>query len=157
MTLAELTANAIVVFIGTAGLVGCGGADGDSMRATLTDDKCTYQGSSTPESGVFTVAVDNQTDRFANFVLGEHLGGAESGAIARVLSVSLPAEPAPDVVYMRPVSAAEVEPHAASELPANQEPAGKYVVACIMYAGVGGAEASIERAYIAALLRVGDR
>ena len=146
-----------MLLVGTLLLVvGCGGGDEDSMRATLTDEGCTYQGTSTPESGVFTVAVDNQTDRFANFALGEYIAGPERGAVAGIVSPPLPKRRSSDVAYIRLIAHTEVEPHAASELPSNQEPAGKYVVACVIHGVVGEDQNSIEGAYIATLLRVGD-
>ncbi len=159
----RIVATSFVMLAGAVGLAGCRGDDGDSMRATLTDEGCTYEGDTTPASGVFTVAVDNQTRRFANFILGEYLTGPETGNAARlVTSAPPPGGGSSDVVYIRPVSNAEVEPLAASELPANQEPVGKYVVVCIVHAAVDLLQSSSEppdptsgTIYVAGLFDVG--
>lgn len=39
------------------------------MRATLTDDGCTYEGDETPGAGMFTVEVENKTEYFGAFAL----------------------------------------------------------------------------------------
>jgi len=163
MPLGRIAATSFVMLAGTLGLAGCGGDDGDSMRATLTDEGCTYEGDTTPASGVFTVAVDNQTHRFVNFILGEYLAGPKTGNAARVvLSAPPPGGGSSDVVYFRPVSNAEVEPLAASELPANEEPAGKYVVVCVVHPAQDVRQRSSEapdpalgKTYVAGLLDVG--
>ena len=46
---------------------GCGGSD--TMRVTLTDDGCTYEGDTTPAPGDFNIKVENKTSRWANFTL----------------------------------------------------------------------------------------
>ena len=47
---------------------GCGGGS-DTMRVTLTDDGCTYEGDTTPAPGLFDIRVENKTSHFANFTL----------------------------------------------------------------------------------------
>jgi hypothetical protein len=47
---------------------GCGGG-GDTMRVTLTDNDCTYDGDTTPAPGRFDIEVENTTSHFANFTL----------------------------------------------------------------------------------------
>jgi hypothetical protein len=39
----------------------CSGDEG-AMRATLTDDGCTYEGNTSPAAGMFTIEVENQTE-----------------------------------------------------------------------------------------------
>ena len=39
------------------------------MRATLTDDDCTYRGDTTAVAGSFSIEVENRTLRFASFGL----------------------------------------------------------------------------------------
>ena len=48
---------------------GCGGGGSDTMRATLTDDGCTYEGDTTPAPGLYTIEVENKTSHFAIFEL----------------------------------------------------------------------------------------
>ena len=48
--------------------MGCGG-DEAPMRATLTNDGCTYDGDSSPTAGMFTIEVENQTESSGGFVL----------------------------------------------------------------------------------------
>jgi hypothetical protein len=161
MPLGRIVVTSFVMLAGTLGLAACGGDDRDSMRATLTDKDCTYDGATTPPSGVFTVAVNNQTNRFANFILGEYLAGPKTGNAARVVTSAPPPGGGSNVVYFRPVSNAEVEP-AVSELPANQEPAGTYVVVCIVHPAEDVRQSSSEtrdptlgKTYVAGLLDVG--
>jgi hypothetical protein len=46
---------------------GCGGSD--TMRVTLTDDGCTYEGDASPAPGIFNIEVENKTSHFAIFTL----------------------------------------------------------------------------------------
>ena len=46
---------------------GCGGGGSDTMRATLTDDGCTYEGDTTPAPGLFDIEVENKTSHLAVF------------------------------------------------------------------------------------------
>src|SRR3954463_6360156 len=46
---------------------GCGGSD--TMRVTLTDDRCTYEGDTTPPRGIFNIEVENKTSHFAVFTM----------------------------------------------------------------------------------------
>ena len=46
----------------------CGG-DEAAMRATLTNDGCTYDGDTSPTAGMFTIEVENQTEFSGSFVL----------------------------------------------------------------------------------------
>src|SRR5262245_17352353 len=46
----------------------CGG-DEAAMRATLTNDGCTYDGDTSPTGGMFTIEVENQTELSGSFVL----------------------------------------------------------------------------------------
>ena len=49
-------------------LVACGGG-GNSLRATLTDDGCTYEGDTSPAAGRFTLDFANKTEFFAAVAL----------------------------------------------------------------------------------------
>ena len=46
----------------------CGGNEA-AMRATLTNDGCTYDGDTSPTAGMFTIEVENQTEFSGAFVL----------------------------------------------------------------------------------------
>ena len=58
------------LLLSTAALAtGCGGGGSDTMRATLTDDGCTYEGDTTPAPGLHTIEVENKTTHFATFAM----------------------------------------------------------------------------------------
>jgi hypothetical protein len=57
-------------------LAACGGEDETSMRATLTDEGCTYEGDTTPPPGMFTIEVENQTEHFGAFAVASLAGNA---------------------------------------------------------------------------------
>jgi hypothetical protein len=149
----------------------CCRRDRDGLRrwwrtplATLADDGCTYEGDTTFEPGVFNVAVENDSSRFATFSLWglrqgstpddlEQLYGAQKG------KPGFPA-PATDRILGKPVSAADVEPGRVSNLPAN-ESAGRYVVVCLVHPASDTRQSSTDpvapdAVYAAAELRVGD-
>ena len=50
-------------------LASCGGGGGNSLRATLTDDGCTYEGDTSPAAGRFTIDLANKTKFFGAFAL----------------------------------------------------------------------------------------
>src|SRR5919197_4422712 len=52
---------------------GCGGSD--TMRATLTDDGCTYEGDTTPAPGQFDIEVENRSSHYAIFTLSALAAG----------------------------------------------------------------------------------
>lgn len=59
-------------------LAGCGGGDADEgMRATLTDDRCTYEGPSSANAGRFTIEVANDSRSFGGFFLAAAANDAE--------------------------------------------------------------------------------
>jgi hypothetical protein len=56
------------LLLSTAALAtGCGGGGSDTMRATLTDDGCAYEGDTTPAPGLHTIEVENKTSHLAGF------------------------------------------------------------------------------------------
>jgi hypothetical protein len=65
---------ALVVSVALLALAACGGDDDGSMRATLTDEGCTYEGDKTPPAGMFTIDVENQTDFFGAFAVASLAG-----------------------------------------------------------------------------------
>jgi hypothetical protein len=134
---------------------GCGGAGADVMRATLTDDGCTYEGDTTPSPGLFTIQVRNETRYVAGFALWELAEGAKVAEIepsyAQALrewkqtgkaNLNLPQlKRTISVTTVGPGAAGR--PGAASELPAN-ESTGRYVVVCEIHAGEASATGAVE-------------
>ncbi|MGH3129058.1 MAG: hypothetical protein ACRDPX_14145, partial [Gaiellaceae bacterium] len=47
-------------------LVSCGG-ESRAVHATLTDDNCVYEGSTTADAGRLSIEVENTTFRFGSF------------------------------------------------------------------------------------------
>jgi hypothetical protein len=118
-------------------LAACGGEGDGDMRATLTDDGCTYEGDVTSAAGRFTIEVENETFQFAAFLLAalnegsafddiepflERTRGSTSG-VERWPTLTPPYET---------VGGAEVEPKSSTFLPVDV-PAGRYVVLCVVH------------------------
>jgi hypothetical protein len=118
--------------------VACGGDSGDagSMRATLTDDACTYEGTTSPAAGMFTIEVENQTEHFGAFALASLAEGSTVDSLQPFLEQAqqqfdrngtLPALPD----YYEQVVRAGVEAGATGALPADV-PAGTYALMCFV-------------------------
>jgi hypothetical protein len=128
----------------------CGG-DEAAMRATLTNDGCTYDGDTSPTAGMFTIEVENQTEFSGSFVL---LSLAEGSTVVDLQPAldqyprqferdgTLP-EP-PDYKFL---VRSDVEAGATSALPADVS-AGTYAVVCFVD------DVPIEKVYIAEQLDV---
>jgi hypothetical protein len=107
------------------------------MRATLTDDGCTYEGDTTPGPGAFSIEVRNETTRFTHFTLVELAEGATIEEIAPSFKKAQEdyeqtrVTPKQSRLFTRGIAFTSVEPEATSELPAN-ESAGRYAVICIV-------------------------
>ena len=112
----------------------CGG-DEEAMRATLTNDGCTYDGDTSPTAGKFTIEVENQTEFSGSFVL---LSLAE-GSTVDDLKPSLDQYPRqfekegmlPEPPDYKFLVRSDVEAGATSALPADV-PAGTYAVVCFV-------------------------
>jgi len=111
------------------------GDDEAAMRATLTNDGCTYNGNTSPTAGMFTIEVENQTESSGSFVLlslpeGWTVDDLEPSLdqyprqFEREREFTLP-EP-PDYQFL---VRSDVEAGATSALPADV-PAGTYAVVC---------------------------
>jgi hypothetical protein len=132
----------------TAGCViaGCGGS-GNVMRATLTDDGCTYEGDTTPAPGAFSIEVRNETTRFTNFALFELTDVAAIEDIAPSFEMAQQeyertgVTPKRSELFKRPIANSSVEPESTSELPAR-ESTGRYVVICTVLSNTDTREAS---------------
>ena len=113
----------------------CGG-DEAAMRATLTNDGCTYDGDTSPTAGMFTIEVENQTEFSGSFVLLSLAEGSTVDDLQPALEqyprqferdgTRLP-EP-PDYKFL---VRSDVEAGATSALPADV-PAGTYALVCFV-------------------------
>lgn len=74
-----------VLAVFTVPLAACGGRDDSQMRATLTDEGCTYRGDKTARAGRFTIEVEDQTGHGGHFVLKELADGVTADAAKRTL------------------------------------------------------------------------
>ena len=127
--------------------------DDSRMRATLTDDGCTYRGDTTAEAGRFTIELENETEHDADFAL---LGVAE-GFTDEALEPILARESAWPVLpqifdFSRGVPGIEVGGGASSEIPGVGLSAGSYAVICRdKERGQGW---HVQEQYVAALIEV---
>jgi hypothetical protein len=112
----------------------CGGNEA-AMRATLTNDGCTYAGDTSPTAGMFTIEVENETEFSSSFVL---LSLAE-GSTVDDLQPSLEQYPRqferegtlPEPPDYKLLVRSDVAAGATSALPADV-PAGTYAVVCFV-------------------------
>jgi hypothetical protein len=111
----------------TVPLAACGGSDDSHMRATLTDDGCTYRGGKTAAAGRFTIEVEDQTGHGGHFVLKELANGFTADTIDPILDNRSPeiASLFKDV----PVFSSDVYGGASGVLLADVR-AGSYVLMC---------------------------
>lgn len=93
-------AATVAAVITTMPLAACGGNGDTRMRATLTDDGCTYQGDTKPAAGRFTIEVKNQTQRGANFAFIRLAKGFTAATIKPIL--------AKETAWTRSLSEAEI-------------------------------------------------
>ena len=114
----------------------CGGESDNGMRATLTDDDCTYEGNTTPTAGVLTIEVENQTEFSGAFGLVSLAEGSTVDDLQQALDQyprqfekdgTLP-EP-PDFYQL--VAKSRVDAGATWQLYAD-EPAGTYALVCFV-------------------------
>jgi hypothetical protein len=114
----------------------CGG-DEAAMRATLTNDGCTYNGDTSPTAGMFTIEVENQTEFSGSFVLLSLPKGWTVDDLQPALEqyprqydrgtgTRLPEPPDYQLLFR-----SDVEAGATSALPADV-PAGTYALVCFV-------------------------
>lgn len=152
MTIGTRVALTLAALIATVLLAACGGVDDSRMRATLTDDGCTYRGDNTAEAGRFTIEVENQTEHDANFAFLRLAEGFTADTIKPILAResawirSLSEDDLRDMEQKRPLdhprpdlpqpfdfrlgAATEIGGGASSELPGVGAPAGSYALIC---------------------------
>lgn len=70
-----LTRGALLVVSVVCLLSGCGETDEEETRATLSDGGCTYIGETTLDSGLFNIAIENETEHFGAFAVARLSGG----------------------------------------------------------------------------------
>lgn len=155
---------ASLLVLSLALLASCGGDEG-AMHATLTDDACTYDGSTTTQSGRFSIEIENATFRFGSFGVVALYEGEAVDEIAlvqeRVASRRLLRERARSDVpppYGRWIAGADVEPTTRTFLPVDAG-AGRYAVVCYVHRNADERLSSSEiappeRAHVATQLQV---
>jgi hypothetical protein len=123
---------------------GCGGGGSDTMRATLTDDGCTYEGDTTPAPGLFNIEVENKSSHFAIFNLWALAAGKNVEDVRHAFEQARPAfeqgkEPKPgtfDGLFENANRASTAtDPEATSVLPVNTS-SGRFVIACFVHTSV---------------------
>jgi hypothetical protein len=151
----------------TALLVSCGGESG-AMHATLTDDECTFEGTTTAGAGRLSIEVENTTFRFGSFGVVALYAGESVDDIAlvreRVESRRLLRNRARSDVpppFGRWFAGADVEPTTRTFLPVDADP-GRYAVVCYIHRNADDrrrtGEISLpERAFVAGQIAVTSR
>ena len=114
----------------------CGGGEA-AMRATLTNDGCTYEGDTSPAAGMFTIEVENQTEFSGSFVLLSLPEGSTVDDLQPALD-QYPRQfdrgtgtPLPEPPDYQLLVRSDVEAGATSALPADV-PAGTYALVCFV-------------------------
>jgi hypothetical protein len=148
----------------TALLVSCGGESG-ALHATLTDEDCTFDGTTTPGAGRLSIEVENTTFRFGSFGVVALYTGESVDDIAlareRVESRRLLRNRAHSDVpppFGRWIAGADVEPTTRTFLPVDAD-SGRYVVVCYIHRNADdrrstGEIARPERAFVAGQIEV---
>ena len=111
----------------TVPLGACGDTGDSRMRATLTDEGCTYRGEKTAAAGRFTIDVEDQTGQGGHFVLKELANGFTADAVEAILENS-----SPEIASLfkdDPVFSSDVHGDASGVLLADV-PRGTYVLMC---------------------------
>src|SRR5262245_9023068 len=103
---------------------GCGGGS-DTMRVTLTDDGCTYEGDATPAPGRFDIEFENKTSRFVIFTLSALAAGKTVEDVRQAVERGGPA----DGLFERGAGNTRTGPHDTNVIPVN-ESSGRFVIHC---------------------------
>jgi hypothetical protein len=147
-------AATVAVVITILPLAACGGNNQTRMRATLTDEGCTYQGDTKPAAGKFTIEVKNQTQHGANFAFARLANGFTPATARPILArettwirslseaelrdlqqgTAPPHHPRPKLPqvfdFERGGSATDIGAGATAVLPGDISPAGRYAIIC---------------------------
>jgi hypothetical protein len=76
----------LVVVVAVFCTAACGGSGDARMRATLTDDGCTYEGDTRVAAGRFQIDVKNQTQHGASFLFARLANGHTAATIEPILA-----------------------------------------------------------------------
>lgn len=123
---------------------GCGGGGSDTMRVTLTDDGCAYEGDTTPAPGIFDIEVENKTSHYANFTMSALLPGTNVEDLQHAVEQATRAieqgkEPGPGLRVGRGVGGARTGPHETKVIRVN-ESSGRFVIACWVHNSAAAAQ-----------------
>ena len=86
MPIVRWMAVAVAAVVAIVSLTACTGDDGTPMRATLTDDGCTYEGDTEVAAGSFQIDVKNQTQHGASFTFARLANGYTAATIKPILA-----------------------------------------------------------------------
>jgi hypothetical protein len=129
------TRSALALGLSTLGLIaGCGGGESETMRATLTDDACTYEGPASAPAGRFTIEVTNDSDSFGAFFLsavGDDDAQELQSTIDGLLHRFEKSGESPARVPWRTVVGSGASPSETTVIPADVK-AGSYAVLCFV-------------------------
>jgi hypothetical protein len=100
---------------------GCGGGS-ETMRVTLTDDGCTYEGDTAPSPGLFDIEVENNTSHFAMFTLSALPTGKTVEDVQHAVDRRMP-------IGMRGAGDANTRPDETNVMHVN-ESSGRFVIGC---------------------------
>jgi hypothetical protein len=114
---------------------GCGGSD--TMRVTLTDEGCAYEGDTTPAPGQFDIEVENRTSHYAIFILTALAAGKNLEDVQHAFEQARPAfeqgkEPKPGTfagLFGSGAADAKTGPYETKVMPVN-ESSGRFVIEC---------------------------
>jgi hypothetical protein len=128
-------------------LAGCGGGGSETMRATLTDDGCTYDGPASAHAGRFTIEVSNDSDSFGAFFLSavadddaDELQSTIDGVLRRFEKSG----ESPARVPWRTIVGSQASPSETTVIPADVK-AGSYAVLCFVSARTDSRQTSNEQ------------
>jgi hypothetical protein len=86
MPIVRWMAVAVVAVVAIVMLAACAGDDGTPMKATLTNDGCTYKGDTEVAAGSFQIDVRNQTQHDASFLFARLANGYTAATIKPILA-----------------------------------------------------------------------
>ena len=116
---------------------GCGGGS-DTMRVTLTDDGCTYEGDATPGPGRFDIKLENKTSHFVNFTLSALPAGKTVEDVRHTVEQAGKPGAGPDLI-MRGAGGARTGPNETKVMHVN-ESSGRFVIGCWVHNSAAAAQ-----------------
>jgi hypothetical protein len=116
----------------------CGGGS-DTMRATLTDDGCTYEGDTTPAPGSFNIEIENKTSRYAIFIWSTLAAGKTVEDVRHAVERGRPAS---EVVMEDAGGGAHAGPHETNVIPVITY-GGRLVILCWLHTSAEAPQSDI--------------